>query len=132
LAPIGRAMDRGIAVIIQAGDVSTGKWVSNVNRSNRKNGTLTARWLANFVKGTSRYVSLSGIAGTPTANDRYAGAQSVLKTFPHMRELTHQFTNWSPTVGKTVAEGLLTAHPDLPSAWPASDVEATRAIPDVR
>src|SRR5207244_5187829 len=109
-----------------------GHWVPNVNRSTRLTGVLTARWLVQYVHRRSRYVSLSGIAGTPTANDRYAGAQSVLKKYPHMRELTHQFTNWSPTVGKTVAEGLLTAHPDLPSAWPASDVEATRAIPDVR
>ena len=123
LAPIGRAMDRGIAVIIQAGDVSTGKWVSNVNRSNRMNGILTARWLAKFVKGTSRYVSLSGIAGTPTANDRYAGAQSVLKKYPHMKELAHLFTNWSPTVGKTVAESLLTSHPDLQSIWSDSALQ---------
>src|SRR5437660_792695 len=77
LAPISRAMNKGIAVIVQSGDVSSGNWVSNVNRSNRLNGILTAQWLANFVHDHSRYVSLSGIAGTPTANDRYAGARSV-------------------------------------------------------
>jgi ribose transport system substrate-binding protein len=117
LAPIGRAMDKGIPVIIQAGDVTSGKWVTNVNRSNRLNGTLTAQWLAKYVHGTSKYVSLSGIAGTPTANDRYAGAQSVFKKYPGMVELTHQYTDWSVSKGKTVAEGLLTSHPDLQSVW---------------
>lgn len=123
LAPIGRAMAKGIPVIIQSGDVAKGSWVSNVNRSNRLNGTLTGQWLATYTKGTAKYVSLGGIAGTPTANDRYAGAQSVLKKYPGMKELTHQFTDWSPVKGKTVAQGLLTAHPDLDAIWSDSALQ---------
>ena len=60
---------------------------------------------------------LSGLAGVPTAEYQKAAALKVFETYPDIEVVTEQYTEWSPTVAKTVASNLVTQYPDLAGIW---------------
>ncbi len=138
--PIERAAAQGIPVILCTGIVDTTSNVSRVDRDNRLNGALFAEWIAQQVGGKGKIVMLSGIAGVPTAETRKAGAEEVFALYPDIEILDKQYTNWSPTEGKTVMEQLLAKYGDeIDAVWSDSGLqdigviqaykEAGKAIP---
>lgn len=121
--PIERAAAQDIPVILCTGRVDTDAYVTRVDRDNRLNGTLTAEWVADQIGGSGRIVMLSGIAGVPTAEDRLTAARGVFEQYPDIEVLAHEYTNWSPTEGKRVAESLLVAHPEIDAIWSDSGIQ---------
>ncbi len=123
-APIERAAAEGIPVILCTGIVDTTANVSRVDRDNRLNGALTAEWIAQQLGGKGKIIMLSGIAGVPTAETRKAGAEEVFALYPDIEILDKQYTNWSPTEGKTVMEQLLTKYGDeIDAIWSDSGLQ---------
>lgn len=121
--PIERAAAEGTPVILCTGRVETDAFVTRVDRDNRLNGTLTAEWIAQEIGLKGRIIMLSGIAGVPTAEDRLTAARTVFEKYPDIEVLAHEYTNWSPTEGKRVAESLLVAHPEIDAIWSDSGIQ---------
>jgi ribose transport system substrate-binding protein len=112
------AAAQGIPVVLCAGRLGDGSGaVSTVTRQYELLGTMYAEWLVQQLGGKGQVAVLSGLAGVPTAEFQKAAAMKVFKRYPDIDVVTEQYTEWSPTVAKTVAANLLTQYPDLAGIW---------------
>lgn len=123
-APLERAAAAGIPIILCTGTVDTTVNVSRVDRDNRLNGALGAEWVAKKIGGAGKIVMLPGIAGVPTAESRLVGANEVFALYPDIEILDTQYTNWSPTEGKTITEQLISKFGDsIDAIWSDSGLQ---------
>jgi len=128
-APLERAAAEGIPIIICTGVVDTKANVTRVDRDNRLNGALSAEWIAQKVGGAGKIVMLAGIPGVPTAESRLVGANEVFAKYPDIEILDTQYTNWSPTEGKTIMEQMISKFGDSINAiWSDSGLQDIGAI----
>lgn len=128
-APIERAAAEGIPVILCTGIVDTDTNVSRVDRDNRLNGALAAEYIAEKVGGSGQIVMLAGIPGVPTAESRLEGANEVFAQYPDIEILDSQYTNWSPTEGKTIMEQLISKYGDsIDAIWSDSGLQNVGVI----
>jgi ribose transport system substrate-binding protein len=112
------AAAQGIPVVLCAGRLGDGSGaVSTVTRQYELLGTMYAEWLVQQLGGKGQVAVLSGLAGVPTAEFQKAAAMKVFKRYPDIDVVTEQYTEWSPTVAKTVAANLVTQYPDLAGIW---------------
>lgn len=125
---VERAAAQNIPVVLCTGRLDTDAYVTRVDRSNTLNGTLAAEWIAEQIGGEGKVVMLSGIAGVPTAEDRLAAAQEVFAGYPDIEIVAQEYTNWSPTEGKQVMEGILVANPEIDAIWSDSGIQNIGAI----
>lgn len=130
LSPIAeRAMRQGIPVVCAGRRVTTDNFVSFVSSSNLAQGRIKMLWIAQLLKGKGNIVLLSGVAGSGPTQDRLAGAQEVLAQFPEIKVLDHQYTNFSPTEGKTVMSAMIRTHGKrIDAVWSDSANQASGAI----
>lgn len=123
-APLERAAAEGIPIILCTGIVDTTVNVSRVDRDNRLNGALAAEWIAQKVGGAGKIVMLAGIPGVPTAESRLEGANEVFALYPDIEILDTQYTNWSPTEGKTIMEQMISKFGDsIQAIWSDSGLQ---------
>lgn len=128
-APIERAAAEGIPVILCTGIVDTDTNVSRVDRDNRLNGALAAEWVAEKIGGAGKIVMLAGIPGVPTAESRLEGANEVFALYPDIEILDSQYTNWSPTEGKTIMEQMISKYgEDIDAIWSDSGLQNVGVI----
>lgn len=112
------AAAQGIPVVLCAGRLGEDSGaVSTVTRQYELLGTMYAEWLAQQLGGKGQVAVLSGLAGVPTAEFQKAAALKVFESYPDIEVVTEQYTEWSPTVAKTVAANLVTQYPDLAGIW---------------
>jgi ribose transport system substrate-binding protein len=112
------AARQGIPVVLCSGRLEPGSGaVSTVTRQYELLGGMYAEWLAKRLGGQGKVAMLSGLAGVPTAEYQRAAAKKVFAKYPGISVVTEQYTQWSPTVAKTVAANLLTQYPDLNGIW---------------
>lgn len=112
------AAAQGIPVVLCAGRLGDGSGaVSTVTRQYELLGTMYAEWLVQQLGGKGQVAVLSGLAGVPTAEFQKAAALKVFEQYPDIEVVTEQYTEWSPTVAKTVAANLVTQYPDLAGIW---------------
>jgi ribose transport system substrate-binding protein len=112
------ATEQGIPVILCAGRLGEDSGaVSTVTRQYELLGTMYAEWLVQQLGGKGQVAVLSGLAGVPTAEYQKAAALEVFESYPDIEVVTEQYTEWSPTVAKTVAANLVTQYPDLAGIW---------------
>jgi ribose transport system substrate-binding protein len=112
------AAAQGIPVVLCAGRLGEGSGaVSTVTRQYELLGTAYAEWLVQQLGGKGQVAVLSGLAGVPTAEFQKAAAMKVFKKYPDIDVVTEQYTEWSPTVAKTVAANLVTQYPDIAGIW---------------
>jgi ribose transport system substrate-binding protein len=112
------AAAQGIPVVLCAGRLGDGSGaVSTVTRQYELLGTAYAEWLVQQLGGKGQVAVLSGLAGVPTAEYQKAAAMKVFERYPDIEVVTEQYTEWSPTVAKTVAANLVTQYPDLAGIW---------------
>ena len=112
------AADQGIPVVLCAGRLGEDSGaVSTVTRQYELLGTMYAEWLVQQLDGKGQVAILSGLAGVPTAEFQKAAALKVFEQYPDIEVVTEQYTEWSPTVAKTVAANLVTQYPDLAGIW---------------
>lgn len=109
---------QGIPVVACTGVLGESSGVvSTVTRQYELLGTAYAEWLVRKLGGKGEVAMLSGLAGVPTAEYQAAAAKRVFAKYPGIKVVTQQYTQWSPTVAKTVAANLLTAYPNLDGIW---------------
>jgi ribose transport system substrate-binding protein len=112
------AAAQGIPVVLCAGRLGDGSGaVSTVTRQYELLGTMYAEWLVQQLGGKGEVAVLSGLAGVPTAEYQKAAAMKVFARYPDIKVVTEQYTEWSPTVAKTVAANLVTQYPNLAGIW---------------
>lgn len=112
------AADQGIPVVACSGTLPEDSGVvSTVTRQYDVLGAMYAEWLVKQIGGKGEVAMLSGLAGVPTAEYQAAAAKEVFKKYPGVKVVTQQYTQWSPTVAKTVAANLLTKYPNLAGIW---------------
>src|SRR5215218_1545113 len=112
------AAQQGIPVVLCAGRLGEDSGaVSTVTRQYELLGTMYAEWLVQQLGGKGQVAVLSGLAGVPTAEFQKAAALKVFERYPDIEVVTEQYTEWSPTVAKTVAANLVTQYPDLGGIW---------------
>lgn len=112
------AAAQGIPVVLCSGRLGAGSGaVSTVTRQYELLGGMYAEWLAQRLGGQGKVAMLSGLAGVPTAEYQRTAAKKVFAKYPGISVVTEQYTQWSPTVAKTVAANLLTQYPDLNGIW---------------
>ena len=104
---VTQTMKKGIPVVMVDRRVTSDNFVSFVTASDIALGRFTAQWLAETLKGKGEIVMLSGIAGASPAEQRLRGAREVLNSFPDIKVLDLQYTDWSPAKGKTVMAAML-------------------------
>jgi ribose transport system substrate-binding protein len=112
------AAQQGIPVVLCAGRLGEDSGaVSTVTRQYELLGTMYAEWLVQQLGGKGEVAVLSGLAGVPTAEFQKAAALKVFERYPDIEVVTEQYTEWSPTVAKTVAANLVTQYPNLAGIW---------------
>lgn len=112
------AAEQGIPVILCSGILPDDSGaVSTVTRQYDLLGSAYAEWLVQKLGGKGKVAMLSGLAGVPTAEYQAAAAKKVFANYPDIEVVTQQYTEWSPTVAKTVADNLITQYPDLDGIW---------------
>ncbi len=112
------ATEQGIPVILCSGILPDDSGaVSTVTRQYDLLGSAYAEWLVQKLGGEGDVAMLSGLAGVPTAEYQAAAAKKVFDKYPGINVVTQQYTEWSPTVAKTVADNLITQYPDLDGIW---------------
>jgi len=123
------ASDLGIPVVLCSGILpeSSGA-VSTVTRQYDLLGSAYAEWIAEQLGGEGQVALLSGLAGVPTAEYQLAAAQAHFAKYPDIEIVTTQYTEWSPTVAKTVAQNLIATYPDLDAIWSDSGYGAIGVI----
>lgn len=126
---VDAAVDSGIPVVLCSGILpDTSRAVSTVTRQYDLLGSAYAEWIAQQLGGSGQVAILSGLAGVPTAEYQVAAAKTTFEQYPDIEIVTEQFTEWSPTVAKTVAQNLISAHPDLDAIWSDSGYGAIGVI----
>ncbi|MFD1713364.1 substrate-binding domain-containing protein [Amnibacterium flavum] len=112
------ATDAGIPVVLCSGVLpdSAGA-TSTVTRQYDLLGSAYAEWIASQIGGEGKVAILSGLAGVPTAEYQKAAAEKTFAKYPGIEVVTTQYTEWSPTVAKTVAQNLIASYPDLDAIW---------------
>jgi ribose transport system substrate-binding protein len=124
-----RFAQQGIPVVVCTGQLSdTQDFVATVNRSYALQGSLWAQWVVKEIHGKGDVIMLSGIPGVPTAEYEYQAAKKVFDQHPDIKVVTHQYTNWSPTQAKTLADTLAVKYPHVGAIWSDSGFSAIGVI----
>ncbi len=117
-AQVAAAVDQGIPVVVCSGILpASSKAVSTVTRQYDLLGSAYAEWLVQKLGGEGDVAMLSGLAGVPTAEYQAAAARTIFEKYPDINVVTQEYTEWSPTVAKTVAQNLITKFPELDGIW---------------
>jgi len=128
-AAVVRASKAGIPVVLGDRRVPTDNFVSFVNADDWAMGRNMAQWIVEKLGGKGNVVLLSGIAGASPAELRAKAAMEVFKSYPGIKVLDRQFTDWSPAKGKTVMAALIQKYgKDINGIWSDAGLQASGAI----
>lgn len=126
--PVEQAAAQGIPVVLCTGTAQTDAYVTRVDRDNFLNGAIGAEWIARSIGYKGKIVTLSGIAGIPTAEARLEGARSVFAKYPEIEIVAHEYTNWDAANGKTAMQAFLTQFDQIDAVWADGAGQAIGAI----
>ncbi|MFA7496486.1 MAG: substrate-binding domain-containing protein [Acidithiobacillus sp.] len=80
-------------------------------------GAQACRYLAEHLHGHGNLFMLLGISGASATNERTAGCNSVLKSYPNIKVVARQSGGFSREGGLSVMRDVLIAHPDLNAVY---------------
>lgn len=122
------AKKAGIPVIAASSQIPLDQVTAWVGRSDREYGAVTAQWLVDQLGGKGNIIALSGIAGNPISEERWAGAKEVFDQYPGIRVLTRQFAEWGFAQGKATVANLLASYPRIDGVWSGGGAMTQGAI----
>lgn len=118
IAPVlAQAEGAGITVVLSASGADTDAYTSYVNVDDNDFGATGAEWLVDKLGGQGRIIALNGIAGIPTSDERWNGAQEVFATEPGIEVVATIDGQWDQATAKTAVEDVLAANPDIDGVW---------------
>jgi ribose transport system substrate-binding protein len=126
---VSRAMKAGVPVILSDRSISSDNYLSLVNADDWSIGRQSAQWIAETLKGKGNIIMIAGIAGASPAENRIKAAREVFDTFPDIKILDLQYTDWSPAKGKTVVAALIQKYgKKIDAVWSDHGLEGSGAI----
>lgn len=129
---VERAAREGIPTAIFDSGINTEEYVTFVATNNYDAGAMAARELGRIIEGKGMITVIKIVAGSGSTMEREKGfADTIAAEFPEITIVDEQYCNSDRAKALSVAENMLTAHPDLDaifaSAEPAT-VGAAQAI----
>jgi len=125
---LDKAKAAGIPVIIFDTDVDWNSKLSFVGSDNREAGRLAGAHIVKVLGGKGKVAVIRGILGIRTHDDRLAGFREAIASSPEITVVTVQPANSERGMGMTVAENILTSHPDLRAIFATNDQMALGAV----
>jgi ribose transport system substrate-binding protein len=111
---VNRASNEGIPVVIYDSAINTDKYVSFISTDNYAAGEMAGERMGQVLKGKGKIVMVKTTPGGASTTAREQGFKHVVQTkFPGIQILDERFGMASVAQSLTVAENMLTAHPDL-------------------
>lgn len=136
---VEKATKAGIMTVSFDNVVATPNVTIKVEADESGIGSKNMAWLADKLGGKGKVVMLGGIKGTSSAQQRWDGAQSILKEHPAMEVVGEAWVNWAFDKGKAAMESFLAANPEIDGVWTDGGgsaqgaltalVEANRVVP---
>ena len=122
------AASRGIPVVLIDTDAPFAKKVSYIGTDNRRGGQLAAKCLVDRLAGKGEVALISGVPGNESQDARAQGFIDAVALVPGMKLVAQQPANSERSLGLTVMENILTAHPDVKGVFATNDQMALGAM----
>ena len=122
-----QALSRKIPVVLVDADAPLPGKSTYVGTDNKAGGALAAQHLGARV-GTGKVALISGVPGNQSQDDRAEGFVTALAQHPGIQLVARQPANSERSLGMTVMENILTAHPDLRGVFATNDQMALGAV----
>jgi ribose transport system substrate-binding protein len=122
-----QALGKKIPVVLVDADAPLPGKSSYVGTDNKAGGALAARHIIERV-GTGKVALISGVPGNQSQDDRAQGFTEALANTPAIQLVSRQPANSERSLGLTVMENILTAHPDLRGVFATNDQMALGAV----
>ena len=122
------ASSRGIPVVLIDTDAPFAKKVSYIGTDNRRGGQLAAKCLVDRLVGKGEVALISGVPGNESQDARAQGFIDAVAQVPGMKLVAQQPANSERSLGLTVMENILTAHPDVKGVFATNDQMALGAM----
>ena len=121
------AIGRGIPVILVDSDAPLPGKAAYAGTDNRAGGTLAAKHVIEKV-GSGKIAIITGVPGNQSQDDRAAGFLETVAGAPGLQVVSRQPANSERSLGLTVMENILTAHPDIKAVFATNDQMALGAV----
>ncbi|CAN5886335.1 D-ribose ABC transporter substrate-binding protein [soil metagenome] len=122
-----QAIGRGIPVVLVDSDAPLPGKSAYAGTDNRAGGTLAGRHVIETV-GTGKIAIITGVPGNQSQDDRAAGFLETIARVPGLQVVARQPANSERSLGLTVMENILTAHPDIKAVFATNDQMALGAV----
>lgn len=120
--PLERAVAAGIPVAVFDSGIDSDKYLTFLATNNYEAGQLAGRTLAKLIGGKGDVALLANAPGSGSTMDRERGFEDVIKAeFPGIQIVATQFSMSDRAKGRTGAENMLTAHPDLAGLFASAE-----------
>ena len=113
VGPVGEALSAGIKTVTVDDDLDGNLGVPHIGTDGVEGGREAGRQLAKLIGGKGTVLVVGVAPGIAITDDRNAGFDEVIKTFPGITLLDKQFAGDSPDKVANAIRGALAAHPDL-------------------
>ncbi len=126
---ISRLHKRGFPVVTISKGIKSDNYVCFVAASNYSMGRIQVVWLAQMLKGKGNIAVLAGWAGAGSVVERKTGGFEALARYPGIKILDRQYTQYSPSKGKTVMQAMIQSFgKKIDGVWCDSGCQAQGAI----
>jgi len=133
---VERAADRNVPVVIFDSALDSQRFVSQVATDNYKAGQMAGERMGKILDGKGKVVIVGVKPGAASAEAREKGFEDVVhQKFPDIQILDKRFGNAIVAQSMTVAENMLTAHPDLDGIFASNEsgtIGSAQALRDRR
>ena len=133
---VDRAADRQIPVIIFDSGIDTQRFVSQVATDNYKAGQMAGERMGKILNGKGKVVIVGVKPGAASTEAREKGFEDTIRQqFPGISILDKRFGQAAVAISMTVAENMLTAHPDLDGIFASNEsgtIGSAQALRDRR
>ena len=111
-APVERAMEQGVPVVLCASAVETDNFVTEIGTNLYASGAGLAKYLAEKLNGKGRVLMMTGIPGVSTSDVMEAGGKATFKKYSGIDLVDEQPGNWSTAEAKRIMETWLVKYGD--------------------
>ncbi len=133
ISVVDRAADANIPLIVFDSGVDTDRFVSRVATDNYKAGGLAAERLAKILGGKGQVIMVAVQPGAASTEAREKGFEDVMrKKFPGIRIIDKRYGMAEIAKSLTVAENMLTAHPDADGIFASNESSSMGASQALR
>ncbi len=125
---VEKAALRKIPTVIFDSAIDSDKKISYVATDNLAGGRLAAQRLGEVLQGKGKVAILGFMLGSASTMEREQGFQEELgKSFPGIKMVDLRFSNSDRSVAMSLAENIMTAHPDLGGLFADNEASSTGA-----